>query len=259
MEDFGNLHLLVKAGGRQANFSPVPWVRVYSKRYAPTAQEGIYLVYLFAADGSAACLSLNQGTSEFRSGHMRSIENRNVLFSRAAQARSALGDLMESQGSAVATLSIDLASKTLTSRDSRLRARAYEDANVLAHDYITAQIPSDEQLVKGLYGMLPLLARLYGEVPVQPLSAVQVPTQDSSDIELQVTGKSKTQGRLLDSATRKKIEVYAEDCAAKHFYALGWKMGRVGHLKLGYDLSCTKGNDEILHVEVKGTQTRGQR
>jgi hypothetical protein len=103
-----DLHLLVRAGGRQANFSPIPWVRVYSKRYAPTAQEGIYLVYLFSADGSAAYLSLNQGTSEFRSGAMRSINDQRILFSRAAQARSALGDLMESEGTAGATLSIDL-------------------------------------------------------------------------------------------------------------------------------------------------------
>lgn len=26
------LHLLAKAGGRQANFSPIPWVRAFSKR-----------------------------------------------------------------------------------------------------------------------------------------------------------------------------------------------------------------------------------
>ena len=65
------LGLQVKAGGRQANFGPLPWVRIYSPRYAPTAQAGIYLVYLFAADGSRVYLSLNQGTSELRSGHMR--------------------------------------------------------------------------------------------------------------------------------------------------------------------------------------------
>jgi hypothetical protein len=259
MDVLGDLHLLVKAGGRQANFSPVPWVRVYSKRYAPTAQEGIYLVYLFAADGSTAYLSLNQGTSELRSGRTRTINDQRILFSRAAQARSALGDLMESEGTAGATLSIDLASKTLSSRDSKLRARAYEDANILAQEYFAGQIPNDEQLLSDLYGMLPLLAQLYGEVPIQPLSAFQSPSNDSQSGAPQTTGKTNSQGRLLDSAVRKKIELHAEDRAEDHFSDLGWEVARVGHLKLGYDLACTKENGEILHVEVKGTQTRGQK
>jgi hypothetical protein len=57
------LDLEVDRGGQQGYVSPYPWVRIYSKRYAPSAQHGIYLVYLFAADGSRAYLSLNQGTS----------------------------------------------------------------------------------------------------------------------------------------------------------------------------------------------------
>src|SRR5215831_18381715 len=75
---WGELDLRVKAGGRQGSFSPLPWVRVYSKRHAPTAQEGRYLVYLFAADGSRVYLSLNQGSSERRSGHMRPIVDGHV-------------------------------------------------------------------------------------------------------------------------------------------------------------------------------------
>ena len=54
LPSLADLDLQVKAGGRQSNFSPLPWVRVYSRRYAPSAYRGIYLVYLFAADGSRA-------------------------------------------------------------------------------------------------------------------------------------------------------------------------------------------------------------
>jgi hypothetical protein len=88
-----DLDLRTEPGGRQGFFSPLPWVRVYSPDYSPSAQAGVYLVYLFAADGSRVYLSLNQGTSEFRSGHMRAITDTRVLLARGGEARSALGDL----------------------------------------------------------------------------------------------------------------------------------------------------------------------
>jgi hypothetical protein len=75
------LDLQVKAGGWEGNVSPLPWVRVYSKLYAPSAQQGIYLVYLFAADGSRAYLSLNQGTSVPKpGGGMRTTTNTRSLL-----------------------------------------------------------------------------------------------------------------------------------------------------------------------------------
>src|SRR6516165_10277656 len=35
-----DLGLQVKAGGRESYFSPLPWVRIYSPQYAPTAYRG---------------------------------------------------------------------------------------------------------------------------------------------------------------------------------------------------------------------------
>ena len=65
------LNLRVATGGRQASYSPLAWIRIYSPLYSSHATAGIYLVYLFAADGSRVYLSLNQGSSEVRSGYMR--------------------------------------------------------------------------------------------------------------------------------------------------------------------------------------------
>jgi hypothetical protein len=76
------LGLQVRAGGQQGSVALVPWVRVYSPEQSPTAQEGIYLTYLFAADGSRAYLSLMHGSSEFRSGSMRAINDKRVLRRR---------------------------------------------------------------------------------------------------------------------------------------------------------------------------------
>src|SRR5215469_15003478 len=46
------LDLKVQAGGRRGYYSPLAWVRIYAPSFSPTATAGIYLVYLFAADGS---------------------------------------------------------------------------------------------------------------------------------------------------------------------------------------------------------------
>lgn len=55
------------------------------------------------------------------------------------------------------------------------------------------------------------------------------------------------------------IEQYAEGHAAEHFSAIGWHVARVGMFKLGYDLQCTKADGSVLHVEVKGTRTLGEK
>ena len=56
-----SLGLRARFGGHQANYSPTAWVRIYAPDYSRTAMEGFYIVYLFATNGSAVYLSLNQG------------------------------------------------------------------------------------------------------------------------------------------------------------------------------------------------------
>src|SRR5690606_13649385 len=38
-----------------------PWIAIYDKRITTTAQEGVYIVYLFSADMERVYLTLNQG------------------------------------------------------------------------------------------------------------------------------------------------------------------------------------------------------
>ena len=255
--DTPSLDLRVKDGGRQYAYSPLPWIRIYSETYSPTAQAGIYLCYLFAADGSRVYLSLNQGTSEIRSGHMRSIRNEQVLLSRAGQARSALGDLVEAECAAGALETIDLASASLRG-DSKARGQAYERANILAREYVSGLIPPDAQLLDDLSRMLPLLAQLYGEVI--ELGETEPPgNSDGRGSARQRPRRGTRQGLISDSIIRKKLELWAEDHAINHFESMGFAVERKGHLHLGYDLQCTNGDGRIVHVEVKGTKSRGQK
>jgi hypothetical protein len=216
------LDLGVRAGGQEGYVSPFPWVRVYSKRYAPSAQHGIYLVYLFAADGSRVYLSLHQGTSVPKpGGGMRTTTDTRGLLFRAAQARSALGDHMEAEGAANTLMSIDLAWQYLQSPDSRYKGRAYEAANILAHEYLSGRIPADERLLSDLVNMLPLLAELYG------VTAAPKHTPDLGGLAAEAAD-AMTSKRLLDPEVRKKIEIWAEDRAVNHFTSLGWDVKRVG-------------------------------
>jgi hypothetical protein len=151
-------------------------------------------------------------------------------------------------------MSIDLAWQDVESSDSRYKARAYEAANILAHEYQAGQIPPDEQLLDDLVGMLPMLAHLYGVAPM-PL---QAPAIAEPGLAEQAAAEL-TKKRLLDPEARKQIELHAEDHAIDCYRRLGWKVERVGHLKLGYDLECTSKDGKTLHVEVKGTQGYGEK
>src|SRR5438477_2629473 len=46
----------------------VPWVGLFLPSSEGSAQQGFYVVYLFAKDGSSIALSLNQGTEQVRGG-----------------------------------------------------------------------------------------------------------------------------------------------------------------------------------------------
>src|SRR5438874_11527945 len=68
----------------------VPWVRVYDPELSPSATQGWYVVYLFAADGSTVYLSLNQGTTVFTGGQFVA-RDPEELAQRVTAARSQLG------------------------------------------------------------------------------------------------------------------------------------------------------------------------
>ncbi|MET8305832.1 DUF3578 domain-containing protein [Micromonospora sp. NPDC005173] len=259
----GGLDLQVQTGGRQSNYSPVPWVRLYSKRHSPTAMEGFYLVYLFAADGSRFYLSLNQGTSEYRSGAMRPVNDRRVLLSRASEARCRLEDYGEALPERASRLEIDLAWSGLTSvgRESKIRIRNYEDGNIAASLYESGQIPIDSQLFDDVAAMLPLLACLYGSIAMpETLDETSEGLGASGDEVVKTARRAlgRAQGRQLDPLARRAIEVHAENVAEAYLRKRDWTVKRVGPLNRGYDLECSHPDGRQLHVEVKGTQSLGE-
>jgi hypothetical protein len=256
-----SLGLRAGRGGHQASYSPTAWVRIYAPDYSPRAMEGFYVAYLFATDGSAVYVSLMQGTSEYRSGAMRPVNDREEVRARAAEARRSLSGFEGIPLMRSATVAMDLTwgSTPGVGPESRRRTRNYEDANIIALRYSAAAIPPDADLLQDLSDMLPLLAALYQQ-PQDPLPAEptldEAPPGETGGIAKRT--RQRERDNQLDQAVRTTIEKFAEDEAER---ALGpdWDVIRVGHLRLGYDLDCRhRRTGRTLHVEVKGTQTPGE-
>jgi hypothetical protein len=86
-------------------------------------------------------------------------------------------------------------------------------------------------------------------------SAADGADADECVVEALERSQTRGQGFLLDSRLRKDLEAYAMDAAKRHFDAerYGWEDRSK---TCPYDLWCRRGQ-EVLHVEVKGTQTDG--
>lgn len=152
-----------KGGSQQGNYAPVPWLRVYSPDHSQHATAGFFLAYFFAADGSCVYLSLNQGTSEFRSGQWHPINDPSGLRQRTTEARRRLADQEQDDTLRRATTAMDLGPDAVVgvSEPSRRRIRNYEDANLYALRYARGAVPDYAVLVADLTAMLPHLLSLY--------------------------------------------------------------------------------------------------
>jgi hypothetical protein len=255
--EIGAFDLQVSPGGQQSNYSPVSWVRLYSRAYSPSVLGGFYLIYLFAADGARAYLSLSQGTSEFRSGDWHSINDRDALLARAAETRTRLVDLDLSPTERALHAAIDLSrSQAPVKAQAKRRIRDHEDGAIFAYEYNRADIPAHDELLADVTRMLPGLVRLYGATVTWTGATAHQP---GSPVEAKLRAILRGQGRQQDPLVRQAVERYAETLAERHFTRNGWTVDRVGRFSPGYDLYCEHPDGRRLHVEVKGSQTPAEK
>lgn len=129
---------IIKTGTGKGNMADVPWIAVFPQAVEPSPQTGIYLVYLFAADGSYVYLSLNQGTEKAKT---------NTIKTRSEAMRTILGP----QPGLIQD--IELASTSG-------RPRKYTYGNAYAVAYRFGEFPSDDYMAGDLKLMMGLLERL---------------------------------------------------------------------------------------------------
>ncbi len=120
----------------EGNLASVPWAAVFLGNQKPTATEGTYVVYLFAADGSSVYLTLGQATT-----NVSGWSKKNALLKRSLDRRAAAGNppgfLHE----------IHLKSSTSL-------GKSYEPGAVLAIEYVRGQVPDDSVLASDFERML---------------------------------------------------------------------------------------------------------
>src|SRR5688572_8468709 len=139
-------------GGAGAGFNNrVAWVRVFRPDFSPTPTEGWYAVFLFAGDGSAVFLSLNQGTTDWMKGRSARKDSK-TLSARRDAARSCLIGLERSLDGLLTQIEL---------HDPGDLGKGYEYGNVFALKYAQGSIPPDETLHSDLSRVLGLLKDLY--------------------------------------------------------------------------------------------------
>lgn len=227
----------------------VPWARFGSLERSPSATEGFYVVYLFAFDGSAVYLSLNQGTTDFVNGEFVRKELA-VLQSRVAWARSTVSSWIDTR--------TDLIEPALADEGSHSLGHGYELGNIAAIRYLAGSIPSDEQLLDDAIAFAAPLGDLYrehakGPLPFEVPELVQL--EDATDEAAGKKRPARGAGFRQSKQERDLIEDRAVDAAVAYYEADGWKVKKRG---APFDLELTRDGDEKVTVEVKGTTSMGE-
>lgn len=146
----------VKGSNGVGNNAKVPWVRIFDPAQSPRPTLGWYVVLLFAADGTAAYLSLNQGVTKL---------DRAGIAANVADGWDRVSASPESQ-----TPPMRESTRALDLRDPGLGAQ-YSRGNLLAFRFDRDRVPDDHDIETRLIWLVKLLKLL-------PVSA-ELPSQAS--------------------------------------------------------------------------------
>lgn len=125
----------------QGNWAEVPWAAIFRKDITNTAQEGVYPVYLFKADGSGIYLSLGLGATELRKQGLNQAKQISGLISNKIRT---LEPALKSW-----PRKIDIIGKRDTDK-----GKDYEWATAGAKFYDINFMPNDDQLAADLKELL---------------------------------------------------------------------------------------------------------
>nr|WP_275693384.1 DUF3578 domain-containing protein [Nocardioides sp. TF02-7] len=130
--------LTVEGSGGKGNATHTPWIGVFDPDETDSPQEGIYLVYIYAAPLDRVVLTLNQGVGRLRKKY-GDVEARSRLASDAAAVRAALGTTATAGTLPNVTFGVNAPLQ-----------RAYEAGNIAAIQYDLADLPPDADLLTDL-------------------------------------------------------------------------------------------------------------
>ena len=138
----------VKGSAGAGNLAQVPWIAFLDPDVTDSAQEGIYVVYLWSIDAELLYLCLSQGVTDVAKKHKANVLPR--LKSEAAKIRAL-----------ISRESVDLLAEISLGSKDRLPVQ-YEAATIAAIKYETRNLPSDMQLRSDLSRMTELYGSAVG-------------------------------------------------------------------------------------------------
>jgi diguanylate cyclase (GGDEF)-like protein/PAS domain S-box-containing protein len=140
-----NDRYIVHGSPGHGNWARIPWVAVYDRSIAETAQDDFYIVYLVQEDYSGVYLSLNQDVPIIR--RVYGSEAKGMLAARAWDCIARLGQIHEPSIIGPIDLKVTSASSL---------GPFFEQGSICAKHYKRGEIPNDEILGKDLKDLLNL-------------------------------------------------------------------------------------------------------
>lgn len=137
-------HYILKGSTGQGQWAAVPWLAIMDSRITKSTQSGVYIVYLFAENGQALYLTMNQGCSKQVQALGRS---------------SAINELLKlvSRVRGIVPCPIDF----ISGNDINLGNILYEKACIFYKCYSLNKFPSDEVMINDLRRLLSTYADYY--------------------------------------------------------------------------------------------------
>jgi len=160
----------IKGSYGNGNWNYTPWIAIFNKRITTTAQEGVYIVYLFSSDMERVYLTLNQGCKR---------------LSESVGKREAINTMQE------------LSNKVRSQIDSRgfhtnnnlnIGHELYEKGTIFYKVYEKGSIPEDDRLINDLAKMMDIYQEYYSHFVNKPSvdeqANISISTPSTQDMDL---------------------------------------------------------------------------
>lgn len=145
------MKVLVSGAGQSLPF--VPWIAILNPEVTTTAQQGLYVVYLYRVDLSRMYLSMNQGATQHKNNAEAS-GLKGVTAERAALAE--LGRESELLRAHLDTATLDGLARSIDLGHRSFLPRGYEKGSIAAVEYDPRNLPSESTLRADLTRFLAL-------------------------------------------------------------------------------------------------------
>lgn len=188
-------------------WSAVPWIRVFYSDISPSAQDGVYIVYLFDASGKSAFITLNQGTTD------SSIEKRNRTR-KIIQEKISSRQFIKNQGN-------------LSFGDNK----NYGAAAIFFKEYKMDSLPTEEEMNDDLINMLEIYKEcrenglLSNKVNHNETKIIQKTESETSTIKNNITNGFVKDFNISNFDKKEFSKRYIRSLLAKSFVILTGNSG----------------------------------